>query len=110
MVYSSGALYIMNSYRSLHGASALSANSLLRYAGGGAFPLFTVQMVSSLGVGGASSLLGFMSVTLMPVPWVLYKYQRTQSVYYYVEACVGVLSPGKYAKERTPAEQNATYT
>lgn len=74
MVYSSGALYIMNSYGSLHGASALSANSLLRYAGGGAFPLFTVQMFSSMGIGWASSLLGFVSVVLVPVPWVLYKY------------------------------------
>ncbi|KZF20134.1 MFS general substrate transporter [Xylona heveae TC161] len=74
MVYSSGALYIMNSYGSLHGASALSANSLLRYAAGGAFPLFTVQMFSVLGIGWASSLLGFVSVALVPVPWVLYKY------------------------------------
>ncbi|KAK2592820.1 hypothetical protein QQS21_009488 [Conoideocrella luteorostrata] len=74
MVYSSGALYIMDSYGSLHGASALSANSLLRYAGGGAFPLFTVQMFSRLGIGWASSLLGFVSVALVPVPWVLYKY------------------------------------
>ncbi|KAK2601435.1 hypothetical protein N8I77_010884 [Diaporthe amygdali] len=74
MVYSSGALYIMNSYGSLHGASALSANSLLRYAGGGAFPLFTVQMFSSMGIGWASSLLGFVSIALVPVPWVLYKY------------------------------------
>ncbi|KAH8756263.1 major facilitator superfamily domain-containing protein [Diaporthe sp. PMI_573] len=74
MIYSSGALYIMNSYGSLHGASALSANSLLRYAAGGAFPLFTVQMFSSMGIGWASSLLGFVSVALVPVPWVLYKY------------------------------------
>lgn len=84
MVYSSGALYIMNSYGSLHGASALSANSLLRYAAGGAFPLFTVQMFSSLGIGWASSLLGFVSVALVPVPWVLYMYGhkiRAQSQY-----------------------------
>lgn len=74
MVYSSGALYIMDSYGSLHGASALSANSLLRYAAGGAFPLFTVQLFSNLGIGWASSLLGFVSVALVPVPWVLYKY------------------------------------
>ncbi|KAL2138939.1 hypothetical protein VTI28DRAFT_6026 [Corynascus sepedonium] len=76
MVYSSGALYIMDAYGSLHGASALSANSLLRYAAGGAFPLFTVQMFASMGVGWASSLLGFVSVALVPVPWVLYKYGR----------------------------------
>ncbi|KAK2777448.1 hypothetical protein FQN52_003158 [Onygenales sp. PD_12] len=88
MVYSSGALYIMNSYGSLHGASALSANSLLRYAGGGAFPLFTVQMFSSLGIGWASSLLGFVSVVLVPVPWVLYKYGeriRAHSQYITIE-------------------------
>lgn len=76
MVYSSGALYIMNSYGSLHGASALSANSLLRYAFGGAFPLFTVQIFSGLGIGWASSLLGFVSVVLVPVPWVLYRFGR----------------------------------
>jgi hypothetical protein len=74
MVYSSGALYIMDAYGSMHGASALSANSVLRYAAGGAFPLFTVQMFEGLGVGWASSLLGFVSVVLVPVPWVLYRY------------------------------------
>lgn len=74
MVYSSGALYIMNSYGSLHGASALSANSLLRYAAGGAFPLFTVQMFEVLGICWAGSLLGFVSMALVPVPWVLFKY------------------------------------
>lgn len=91
MVYSSGALYIMDSYGSLHGASALSANSLLRYAGGGAFPLFTVQMFSILGIGWASSVLGFVSVILVPVPWVLYKYGkriRTHSRYITVERLV----------------------
>ena len=74
MVYSSGALYIMECYGSLHGASALSANSILRYAFGGALPLVTVQMFSSLGIGWASSLLGFVSIAMVPVPWVLYKY------------------------------------
>lgn len=76
MIYSSGMLYIMDSYGSLHGASALSANSLLRYAFAGAFPMFTVQMFSKLGIGWASSLLGFVSVALLPVPWVLYKYGK----------------------------------
>lgn len=76
MVYSSGALYIMNSYGSLHGASALSANSLLRYAAGGALPLVTVPMFAAMGVGWACTLLGFVSVVLVPVPWVLYRYGR----------------------------------
>ena len=104
MVYSSGALYIMNSYGSLHGASALSANSLLRYAGGGAFPLFTVQMFRALGIGWASSLLGFVSVALVPVPWVLYKYGeriRAHSQYITIKAPVS----GNSSVEDTRGEQ-----
>jgi len=103
MVYSSGALYIMNSYGSLHGASALSANSLLRYAGGGAFPLFTVQMFSFLGIGWASSLLGFVSVALVPVPWVLYKYGeriRAHSQYITIKELVLVNSLAEVTSER----------
>lgn len=76
MVHSGGALYLLDAYGSLHAASALSVNSLMRYAAAGAFPLFTVQMYSSLGIGWANSLLGFISVVLVPVPWVLYKYGR----------------------------------
>lgn len=108
MVYSSGALYIMNSYGSLHGASALSANSLLRYAGGGAFPLFTVQMFSALGIGWASSLLGFVSVALVPVPFVLYKYGhriRARSQYITIkQPTVGdQVSAGELRSERGEA-------
>jgi hypothetical protein len=102
MVYSSGALYIMNAYGSLHGASALSANSLLRYAGGGAFPLFTVQMFSSLGVGWASSLLGFVSVALVPVPWVLYKYgSRIRARSQYITIKEPVLDNRNSSREMT---------
>lgn len=46
IIYGSSTLYIMNLKGSLYGASALSINSLLRYAIGGAFPLFIVQMFS----------------------------------------------------------------
>ncbi|KAK3303705.1 major facilitator superfamily domain-containing protein [Chaetomium strumarium] len=106
MVYSSGALYIMNSYGSLHGASALSANSLLRYAGGGAFPLFTVQMFSSLGIGWASSLLGFVSVALVPVPFVLYKYgDRIRTNSQYITVKEPVLANHNSSGETTSGEE-----
>lgn len=89
MVYRSGALYIMSSYGSLHGASALSANSLLRYAAGGAVPLFTVQMFAGLGIGWACSLLRFVSVALVPVPWVLYRYgERIRAHSRYIQVIV----------------------
>ncbi|KAL2126243.1 hypothetical protein VTI74DRAFT_1342 [Chaetomium olivicolor] len=109
MVYSSGALYIMDSYGSQHGASALSANSLLRYAAGGAFPLFTVQMFSSLGIGWASSLLGFVSVVLVPVPWVLYRYgSRIRAKSRYIVVKEPVLGNGTSLREATGEEETET--
>lgn len=50
--------------------------------------MFTVQMFSALEIGWACSLLGFVSVVLVPVPWVLYKYGkriRVHSQYIIVE-------------------------
>lgn len=38
------------------------------------FPLFIVQVYEALGVGWATSLLGFVGVALMPVPFVLDRY------------------------------------
>jgi hypothetical protein len=44
----------------------------LRYVCGAVFPLFTVQMYKALGIGWATSLLGFVTVALLPIPWILY--------------------------------------
>ena len=52
----------------------MAANGLARYALGAAFPLFTVQMYQKLGIDWATSLLGFVALALMPVPWVFFKY------------------------------------
>ena len=41
------ALYLVDTYGPLNGASALAANGLVRYGLGAAFPLFTVQSLSS---------------------------------------------------------------
>ena len=71
-------------YHALTGASALAANGFLRYSFGAVFPLFTVQMYERLGIQWAGSLLGFVSIALMPVPWVLYKWGpaiRAKSAY-----------------------------
>ena len=42
-VFHSAALYLVDTYGPLNGASALAANGLVRYIAGAAFPLFTVQ-------------------------------------------------------------------
>ena len=79
----------------------MAANGLLRYTFGAAFPLFTLQselfpfpnpnsaknslatgavisnttaVYQKLGVGGATSLFGGVSVLMLPIPWILYKW------------------------------------
>jgi MFS transporter, DHA1 family, multidrug resistance protein len=72
LVYISANLYMMDTYGPLYGASATGASSLSRYTLSAAFPLFALQMYSRLGVGWATSLLGFFTVAMFPIPWVFY--------------------------------------
>lgn len=69
--------YLVDTFHGTTVASAMSANSLARYGLAGAFPLFTIQMYQNLGVGWATSLLGFIAVALLPVPWSLFKFGKT---------------------------------
>jgi hypothetical protein len=66
--------YSSDTYHGSVVASAASANSLARYGFAGVFPLFTVQMYQTLGIGWATSLLGFVALALLPVPWVFFKF------------------------------------
>ncbi|PMD15579.1 MFS multidrug transporter-like protein [Hyaloscypha hepaticicola] len=75
-IFVAAANYLIDTYQAQNGASALAANGLLRYILGSIFPLFTLQMYKGLGIGWATSLLGFVTVVLMPVPWVLFKYGK----------------------------------
>lgn len=71
-IFLSTMLYLVDVYQSANGASAVAANGILRYGFGAAFPLFTVQMYEALGIHWAGSLFAFVSVLLMPVPWIFY--------------------------------------
>ncbi|TVY89796.1 Polyamine transporter [Lachnellula willkommii] len=71
-VFISCVLYMIDTYMAANGASAMAANGLARYIAGAVFPLFTVQMYHGMGFQWASSLLGFVTVVLLPVPWVLF--------------------------------------
>lgn len=75
-IFGSAALYLSDVYGPLNGASALAANGLVRYGLGAVFPLFTIQMYERLGIAWATSLLGFISLLMLPIPWVLFKYGR----------------------------------
>lgn len=73
-IFIGAALYLVDVYGPLNGASAMAANGLLRYTMGAVFPLFTFQMYETLGIDWATSLLAFLSLLMMPIPWVLFKY------------------------------------
>jgi len=68
--------YLVDTYKAGLAASALAANGFLRYTLGAVFPLFTVQMYTNLGVHWAGSVFAFLSLLLLPIPWVLFKYGK----------------------------------
>ena len=60
-----------------HGASAVAANTMMRNAFAGSFPLFTRQMFGILHLTWGASLLGFLSVALIPIPLIFYVFGKT---------------------------------
>ncbi|KAL9045817.1 MAG: hypothetical protein Q9214_001205 [Letrouitia sp. 1 TL-2023] len=52
--------------------SALAANSMVRSLFGAGFPLFATAMYKRLGIAWATSLLGFLSVAMVPIPVLFY--------------------------------------
>lgn len=57
-----------------YAASALAANAVLRSLFGAVFPLFARQMYEKLGTSWATSLLGFLALSMAPLPWVFYRF------------------------------------
>ncbi|KAM0717083.1 hypothetical protein Q7P37_006935 [Cladosporium fusiforme] len=74
MVYAPANLYMIDSYGPLYGASAAGAAMLSRYTFSAAFPLFALQLYKALGVGWATSILGFCALALAPVPFLFFRY------------------------------------
>ena len=74
LVFFTAVMYQLDSYGPMMGASAMAANGILRYTFGAVFPLFSRQMYRAMGVGWATSLLGFVTILLMPLPWILFRY------------------------------------
>ncbi|KAI6251304.1 hypothetical protein HI914_00010 [Erysiphe necator] len=63
--------YIIDSYL-MFAASALAANSLLRFLAGAGYPLFARALLSSLGINWSCTILGGISTILIPIPCVFY--------------------------------------
>ena len=73
-IFLSAITYLVDTYKARLAASALAANGSLRFCLGATFPLFTIQMYSSLGIHWAGSVYAFLSLFLLPIPWLLFKY------------------------------------
>lgn len=78
--FSIGALLLFNSVLNylgdaypMYAASVLAGNDFFRSAFGAGFPLFARQMYTKLGVDWATSLLGFLAILFVPIPFVLWK-------------------------------------
>ncbi|KAL0569549.1 hypothetical protein V5O48_012412 [Marasmius crinis-equi] len=81
--------YVVDTYLR-YAASALSVSTVVRSLFGAAFPLFAPQMYEALNPQWASSLLGFVALALMPIPFVFIKYGAA------------LRARSKYAPTRTP--------
>ncbi|KAF3770428.1 MFS general substrate transporter [Cryphonectria parasitica EP155] len=65
--------YLIDSYV-VFAASVLAANAVLRSLFGAAFPLFTDQMYTNLGIHWAASIPAFLSLVCIPFPIFFWKY------------------------------------
>ncbi|CAG8977637.1 hypothetical protein HYALB_00006587 [Hymenoscyphus albidus] len=79
--FSTGAFLLFNSVLNYlgdaypdHAASVFAGNDFLHSSFGAGFPLFANAMYRRLGTVWASSLLGFLSIAFIPIPFVLYFY------------------------------------
>jgi DHA1 family multidrug resistance protein-like MFS transporter len=73
LLFNAALPYLSDTYLK-YTASVFAGNDLLRSAFGAGFPLFATAMHTRLGVGWASSLLAFLGIAFIPIPFVLYKY------------------------------------
>lgn len=65
--------YILDVYSHVAN-SALGANTIVRSFFAAGFPLFASYMYHGIGVAWASSVLGFVSVAMIPIPIIFYKF------------------------------------
>ncbi|KAJ5981058.1 hypothetical protein N7481_008356 [Penicillium waksmanii] len=63
--------YVVDSYQT-YSASALAGVIFVRNVVGAGFPLFATQMYEKLDYEWASSLLGFISILLVPIPFIFF--------------------------------------
>ncbi|KAJ5533270.1 hypothetical protein N7494_009822 [Penicillium frequentans] len=73
LVYAGIFTFLVDAYPTF-AASALAANSFMRSSFGGIFPLFGIQMYNNLGYHWATSLLAFLTLVMLPFPYLFFQY------------------------------------
>ena len=74
-IFQAGLNYLIDTFPTTS-ASAIGANTFLRSVFAGAFPLFARAMYGGLGTPWASSLLGFVALAMIPIPYLFYVFGR----------------------------------
>ncbi|RDW92904.1 putative MFS multidrug transporter [Aspergillus mulundensis] len=70
-IFTSLLIYVTDAYK-IYSASALASSVIVRSMLGAALPVAAKPMYAALGVGWATSLVGFVSVACVPIPYVLF--------------------------------------
>jgi len=65
--------YLIDTYR-LYAASAIASNTFVRSFFAAGFPMFASAMFHNLGVSWASSVLAFLALAMIPIPFVFFYY------------------------------------
>ncbi|KAJ5484966.1 drug/proton antiporter YHK8 [Penicillium diatomitis] len=73
LVFSGVFTFLVDAYPTF-AASALAANSFMRSSFGGIFPLFGIQMYNNLGFNWATTLLAFLTLAMLPFPYIFFRY------------------------------------
>ena len=66
-------MYLVHSF-GVHSASAVAASKVLHSIGGALLPLVAEPMYDRLGLGWGNSVLAFIALAFVPVPWILFRY------------------------------------
>ena len=65
--------YIVDAY-GIHAASAIAASTIVQLLFGALLPLAGPPLYKNLGLGWGNSVLGFISMVLVPAPWIIMRW------------------------------------
>jgi MFS transporter, DHA1 family, multidrug resistance protein len=74
-IFQAGLNYLVDTFQK-YAASAVAANTFLRSSFAGAFPLVISPLYHNVGVPWGTSIFGFFSVAMIPVPFIFYRYGK----------------------------------